>query len=1272
MIRNKLTLLCLVLAAFSANVQAADVTWTSTTGGNFNDGLNWSSTPSPPASADTAIIQNGDTATINADFTNNPLTNLYVGNIGFNGTVNQTAGTLSLSGGLDVGRSDTTPGAVGVYNLSGGTLTVGSTTASYFLVGDGLTSGTGTMNISGTGLLNLPAGETFIGGMVVPSTTGAGTGGNGTLNMSGNSQLTQTTAAASFGFFYIGRDGATGTMTMTDNASFVKSNGNYPIVVGGGYGGAGGAGGKGTLTMSGSSTMTDVSGEIQIGQGTATTATVGSATLNDNASITTGNYFCVGRDSGTGTLTMNGNSKVTLNGTGFFVLGSIAGHGTVVLNGGTITNNLPMVLGEGTGGTGDFYLNGGLVQTSVLQAGTSTINNGTGNLYFNGGTLQATASTSNFTQSVGGTATLNTWVQSNGARIDTNGKNITFTAALWEDPLSTGGGLTKLGSGILNLTNTNTYTGNISVNGGTLLLNYPSLQGGLTTTVASGATLGGNCMLQNVVVSSGGGLAPGKNIAGTAPYPDIGTMQLSNLTITNANLNFYINRPGNSDLIDVTSGIVNVSTSGGLKNSFFFTPEVQSEMTAGDYSLIKCGTLTLPGGTTFADNFSLPNPYLGDFDASINVKPDLSIGPTGQLIYLTLVPSANGWKGPSGGLYSAAGNWKTIVPNGSGAKALFAGDGTPPSVLLDINPQVGKIVFNNPTSYTISTTNGSRFILNAGTGVPAEIDDLAGNHTIAVGLLMAKDTTFVVSGASDTLTVSGAITGANNNIIKDGPGTLLLSNNNGFGSTTGGTTVLGGTIQLDGTNSYVGATKVTGGTLIAKVIANAGVASSIGAAGTSPSNLALDNATFQYTGAAAVSTTRGIALADSVTIDTAQNLAFNGGLLLSTALDVTLNTPGAGTITFSGPITDGSAAPRFFKAGAGTIKFTAGAGVSSTLGQGLYDSCFVVQEGTAIIAGADNTTQYYVRNGEVTVGGTAVNQPATFTIQSGTLNIQTWLSIGRGNTNTSTMNMTSGVLNTANMSMGFDAGVVGYTGIQVLNLSGNAVVNSTATGTGNTNYVGESGGTNATLNISDTAQLNTGTYLIVGRFGNATGTVNQSGGTVAPATDLRIGQAGNGTYNQTGGTVTGQYLRLGLEATAVGVYNLTGGTGTFTTGIEADLGSAGTGTLNVGGTGSITLAPLFLGRSNFATVVDGGTGNLRVYGSGSVTVNGYVTGSSLGLPADPLIGKANIDLDGGTLTTNGIAKFDGGVGGGGVMTVNFNGGVLKAGASTIPVVPSGS
>lgn len=59
--------------------------------------------------------------------------------------------------------------------------------------------------------------------------------------------------------------------------------------------------------------------------------------------------------------------------------------------------------------------------------------------------------------------------------------------------------------------------------------------------------------------------------------------------------------------------------------------------------------------------------------------------------------------------------------------------------------------------------------------------------------------------------------------------------------------------------------------------------------------------------------------------------------------------------------------------------------------------------------------------------------------------------------------------------------------------------------------------------------------------------------------DLRIGYSGEGTYNQTGGIVTGGYLRMASgDATGVGVYNLTGGVlkagadnALFLTGIDA-------------------------------------------------------------------------------------------------------------------------
>lgn len=109
--------------------------------------------------------------------------------------------------------------------------------------------------------------------------------------------------------------------------------------------------------------------------------------------------------------------------------------------------------------------------------------------------------------------------------------------------------LVKSTGGTLTLKGVNTYTGNTTISGGTLLVNSPgSLAAGSAVTVDSTGTLGGNGTVNGTVtVQSGGTVAPGTSVGtltfGTAPVLN-GTI-LAEINQTNAQT---------ADLLNLTSG----------------------------------------------------------------------------------------------------------------------------------------------------------------------------------------------------------------------------------------------------------------------------------------------------------------------------------------------------------------------------------------------------------------------------------------------------------------------------------------------------------------------------------------------------------------------------------------------------------------------------------------------------------------------------------------------------------------------------------------------
>lgn len=143
-----------------------------------------------------------------------------------------------------------------------------------------------------------------------------------------------------------------------------------------------------------------------------------------------------------------------------------ADWGRLVISGGTVTATNGVDGSVNTSATFAMDLNGGELLTPFIRVANreqGTVN--TAVLTLNGGRIKAIgADNANFIQLYGGGQ--NTYVAPGGAMIDTNGLNIGIAANL----LNAGGGLTKHGEGTLTLSGVNTYSGDTTINAGSLVL----------------------------------------------------------------------------------------------------------------------------------------------------------------------------------------------------------------------------------------------------------------------------------------------------------------------------------------------------------------------------------------------------------------------------------------------------------------------------------------------------------------------------------------------------------------------------------------------------------------------------------------------------------------------------------------------------------------------------------------------------------------------------------------------------------------------------------
>ena len=352
----------------------------------------------------------------------------------------------------------------------------------YSFIGAGSIAGGTSLIMNDTGSLTLGTSNSYTGGtfvnagtLVITNDSALGASSSlltlagGTLQVAGNTVSTRPvtfTANSTVDILagvtaqWTGLVTGSGGLTKTDNGTLVLSGigantiGDLQVS-------------RGLLTVAnGNVTVNATQGNSKIDAGSSVEVDTGGV-LN----ITNGvnSWFPVGDTAGTtNTLTIAGGTVNIVDDWGI----EVPRQGTAILNinSGSMTVNdiggfhVGLIIGDmNTAQSGTVNLNGG---TLVVDQITS--NNGTNTFCFNGGTLRPAVAGAFFP----GSAPLTAYVRNGGAIVDTVGLNVTIGQALVHSAVAgdnaIDGGLTKIGSGTLNLNAVNTYTGPTVINAGTL------------------------------------------------------------------------------------------------------------------------------------------------------------------------------------------------------------------------------------------------------------------------------------------------------------------------------------------------------------------------------------------------------------------------------------------------------------------------------------------------------------------------------------------------------------------------------------------------------------------------------------------------------------------------------------------------------------------------------------------------------------------------------------------------------------------------------------
>ena len=749
---------------------------------------------------------------------------------GGTGGLTVTAGTTTLT-------AATLTGAQTWTNISANALSVGSVNNGGFALtlagtGDtamaGVISGAGTLTKTGTGTAILSAANTHTGVTTVSAgtltlsgnRTATATGGinvlNGTVNTNNGAYTTGATFVGS------GELGAVGVFNQTGGT--LTMSGNQLLIGNGGTGTAAGSNSTGTYNLS-AGTVNPIASALGVVLGVNTG--------------TTGNFNL----SGTGNLNMpagatlqicrSDNSAAT-NTTGKFT--QTAGTATVGILQMGGSNTAPATANVGANAT--LNLSGGVftavtfTQLSGANTSTSTINisgtadvtlpafptargtSSTATLNLDGGTLRPAAASATYMSGL-----TNAFIKAGGARIDVaTGRNITITQALLTDTVSTGGGLTKDGVGVLSLAGVTTYTGITLVSGGTLQLGSATATGtlALSSPIVTNATF---------AVSRTNAVAQGTDFS-ASPITGAGGFAQAGAGTTTLNAANSFTGP-----TTLTAGVLSVATIANIGTA--------SPLGAGDATSAATNTASLVfnGGTlaytaaTGATNrgftmtgngtFSFPAGNNNAFTFAGNVSGAGQFTLNGLAItgIQNLLSLTGDNSGLTGNVVVTVGGIRITNSNGlgTGTKTVTMTNGTNGNPRIELDGSAGDLALPATFTYTASnqTVNGCFVNLAGNNTIPGQINvtsgggglmatSMAGNLTLSANITATATLRGAFLQGAANGTVSGIISNGTTTeffVQKAGAGTWTLSGENIYkGATTAGE----GTLSASSINSVVG------------------------------------------------------------------------------------------------------------------------------------------------------------------------------------------------------------------------------------------------------------------------------------------------------------------------------------------------------------------------------------------------------------------------------------------------------------------------------------